>query len=54
MASYCLYAINFYEESLLNLERFIKMYPASKHLSYAHYLIAINYYEQILDEKKRY
>jgi len=52
MASYCLYAINFYEESLLNLERFIKMYPASKHLSYAHYLIAIIYYEQILDEKK--
>ncbi len=52
MASYCLYAINFYEESLLNLERFIKMYPASKHLSYAHYLIAISYYEQILDEKK--
>ena len=52
MASYCLYAINFYEESLLNLERFIRMYPASKHLSYAHYLIAISYYEQILDEKK--
>ena len=52
MASYCLYAINFYEESLLNLERFIKMYPASKYLSYAHYLIAISYYEQILDEKK--
>jgi len=52
MASYCLYAINFYEEALLNLERFITMYPASKHLSYAHYLIAISYYEQILDEKK--
>ena len=52
MASYCLYVINFYEESLLNLERFIKMYPASEHLSYAHYLIAITYYEQILDEKK--
>jgi outer membrane protein assembly factor BamD len=52
MASYCLYAVNFYEETVLNLERFVKMYPASRHLSYAHYLIAISYYEQILDEKR--
>ena len=28
------------------------MYPADKNLPYAHYLIAISYYEQILDEKK--
>jgi len=27
-------------------------YPADKNLSYVHYLIAICYYEQILDEKK--
>ncbi len=52
MSSYCLYAINFYDEAILNLERFIKIYPADKNLSYAHYLIAISYYEQILDEKK--
>ncbi len=52
MSSYCLYAINFYDEAVLNLERFIKIYPASTHIDYAHYLIAISYYEQILDEEK--
>ena len=52
MASFCLYSINFYDEAVLNLERFIKMYPADKNITYAHYLIAIIYYEQILDEKK--
>jgi outer membrane protein assembly factor BamD len=51
MSSYCLYAINFYDEAILNLERFIQIYPASEHVPYAHYLIAISYYEQILDEK---
>ena len=52
MTGYCFYSINFYDEAILNLERFTKTYPASKDLDYAHYLIAISYYEQILDEKK--
>jgi outer membrane protein assembly factor BamD len=52
MSSYCLYLINFYSEATENLERFINQYPADKNISYAHYLIAITLYEQILDEKK--
>ena len=52
MSSYCLYNINFYQEAVLNLERFIRIYPASPYISYAHYLIAISYYEQILEEDK--
>tara|TARA_Y100000816_G_C25860823_1_gene449450 strand:- start:116 stop:727 length:612 start_codon:yes stop_codon:yes gene_type:complete len=52
MSSYCLYNINFYDEAILNLERFIRIYPASEYVSYAHYLIALSYYEQILDEDK--
>ena len=52
MSSYCLYLIGFYDESTENLERYIKKYPASKDIIYAHYLIAISLYEQILDEKK--
>ncbi len=52
MSSYCLYIINFYPEAVTNLERFIKQYPADKNVAYAHYLIAITSYEQILDEKK--
>ena len=51
MSSYCLYMINFYPEATANLERFISQYPADKNLAYAHYLIAISLYEQILDEK---
>jgi len=52
MIGYCYYSINFYEEAILNLERFIKTYPASKNLDYANYLIAISYYEQIPDVQK--
>ena len=52
MASYCLYLINFYPETIANLERFLNQYPADKNVAYAHYLIAITLYEQILDERK--
>ena len=52
MSSYCLYLINFYPEATANLERFINQYPADKNVAYAHYLIAIVLYAQILDEKK--
>ena len=52
MASYSDYARNFYSDAIFGLERHIKKYPADKNISYAHYLIAICYYEQILDEKK--
>ncbi len=52
MVGYSFYSINFYEEAILNLDRFVKIYPADKNLDYAHYLIAISYYEQILNEQK--
>ena len=52
MSSYCLYLINFYPEATANLERFISQYPVNKNVAYAHYLLAITLYEQILDEKK--
>ena len=52
MASYSLYGINFYPEAEENLKRYLKTYPADKHIIYANYLLAIIYYEQITDEKK--
>lgn len=52
MSSYSLYNINFYEEALENLNRYLKNYPADKNIIYAHYLIALIYFEQISDEKK--
>ena len=35
-----------------NLERYIVKYPANKNIPYAHYIIVLSVYEQILDEKK--
>ena len=52
MSSYCYYLINFYDEAIENLEKFIKKYPVDKNIPYAHYLITISYYERILDEEK--
>ena len=52
MSSYSFYGINFYTEALTNLDRYLKKYPADTNVIYAHYLIAIIYYEQISDEKK--
>ena len=52
MSSYCLYTISFFDEAILNLKRFKKIYPADPNMDYASYLIAVIYYEQILDEKK--
>ena len=52
MESYSQYSRNSYSDAIFGLERHIKNYPADKNIPYAHYLIAICYYEQILDEKK--
>jgi len=52
MASYSDYSRNSYSNAIFGLERHINNYPADKNIAYAHYLIAICYYEQILDEKK--
>ena len=52
MGSYSQYSRNSYSDAIFGLEKHIKNYPADKNIPYAHYLIAICYYEQILDEKK--
>lgn len=52
MASFSLYSINFYDEALENLDRYLKTYPSDKNVIYAHYLSAVIYFEQISDEKK--
>ena len=52
MSAYSEYSRNAYSNAVFDLERHIKNYPADKNIPYAYYLIAICYYEQILDEKK--
>jgi len=52
MSAYALYSQNYYDDAIFNLERHIKNYPKDKDLVYAHYLIAVCYFEQLYDEKK--
>ena len=52
MASYSYYQLDYYSESIFNLERFIKNYPKDKRLAYAYYLLGVSHYEIIEDEKK--
>ena len=52
MAAYSYYVQDYYGDAIAELERFIKVYPKDKHLDYAYFLLAISYYEQIVDEKK--
>ena len=52
MASYSFYLQNFFSEALANLERYLKTYPKHENVAYAHYLIAMCYYETIEDEKR--
>ena len=52
MAAYVYYAQDYYFDAESELKRFIKTYPKSQDLAYAHFLLAMCYYEKIVDEKK--
>ncbi len=52
MSCFSLYGINFYDQALEGIERFLKTYPSNENVIYAEYLKAIIYFEQIGDEKK--
>ena len=52
MAAYSYYTQDYYGDAIAELKRFIRVYPTHKDLGYVYYLLAICYYEQIVDEKK--
>ena len=52
MSAYVYYAQDYYFDAERELERFIKTYPKNPDLNYAHFLLAMCYYEKIVDEKK--
>tara|TARA_B100000989_G_scaffold184100_1_gene138565 strand:+ start:3477 stop:4313 length:837 start_codon:yes stop_codon:yes gene_type:complete len=52
MAAYSYYIQDYYGDAISELERFKKVYPKHKNLDYANYMLALCYYEQIVDEKK--
>ena len=52
MASYSYYMQSYYSLAIENIKRYFKTYPNDKNKAYAHYLLAICYYETIEGEKK--
>ena len=52
MAAYAYYTQDYYDDTIAELERFLKVYPKHKNIDYAYYLLGISYYEQITDETK--
>ena len=52
MSAYSYYIHDYYGDAIFELDRFIKTYPKDLRLSYAHFLLGMCYYEQIIDEKK--
>ena len=52
MAAYAYYSQQYYFDTIEELKIFLKKYPKHKDADYAHYLMGIAYYEQIVDEKK--
>lgn len=49
MAGFAHYQANKYDEAIIALDRFIQLHPGNRDISYAHYLKALSYYEQISD-----
>tara|TARA_B100000085_G_scaffold284733_1_gene318607 strand:+ start:1614 stop:2459 length:846 start_codon:yes stop_codon:yes gene_type:complete len=52
MAAYSYYIQDYYGDAIAELNRFLRVYPQNKNLDYVNYLLAVCYYEQIVDEKK--
>ena len=52
MAAYAYYTQDYYSDATYELERFIKTYPKHPDIPYAHFLLGMCFYEQIVDEKK--
>jgi len=52
MAAYSYYIQDYYEDCIMELDRFLKIYPKNKNLDYAYYMLGVVFYEQIVDEKK--
>ncbi len=52
MSAYAYYDYSFYSDAVDEVNRFLKTYPNSNRKDYAHYLKAMSFYNQIVDEKK--
>ena len=52
MTAYSYYSVNLYTDAIAEINRYLKTYPLHERHNYAYYLLALSYYEQIVDEKR--
>jgi len=52
MAAYAYYSELYFNDAIIELERFLDKYKNHKNTDYAYYLLAVCHYNQIVDEKK--
>ena len=52
MAAYAYYSQDYYGDAIFELERYLTTYPNHEDKVYAHFLLGVSFYEQIIDEKK--
>ena len=52
MAAYAYYTQDYYGDAIFELERYLITYPNHKDKVYAHFLLGVSFYEQIVDETK--
>lgn len=52
MAAYSYYSLLYYNDAIIELERFLHRYKKHPRRDYAYYLLALSHYNQIIDEKK--
>ncbi|WP_415271509.1 outer membrane protein assembly factor BamD [Candidatus Pelagibacter sp. Uisw_121] len=52
MAAYAYYSQDYYFEAIDQIESYMKKYPNHIDMDYAHFILAMCYYENIVDEKR--
>jgi len=52
LAAYSFYSQDYYPRAVAEIERYIRKYPNHENMDYAYFLLAMCYYENIVDEKK--
>ena len=52
MAAYAYYTQDYYSDTIYELKRYLITYPNHEDKVYAHFLLGVSFYEQIVDEKK--
>ena len=52
MAAYGYFSQGYYNDAIINLERFLVKYKNHPQTDYAYYLLALSHYDQIVDERK--